>query len=277
MSPVGRRRDHRGIKERAAPPIEGPSGSDARSRGGVGGRAGGRAGVDTAAAGDERVLAPRAAVDRSRSPADRPRRAADFFGHLRLLAEQLLSSGVSQHLDYRAENLGLPTGRPDPQPGPRPGRPVKAHESWSGAGGHHEVDTDGNGVGGPPRRDDPARGDQFRTDGASRGSSPWRSSHPRSSPPLQGPPPWRDGQPWPGSGPWRGSPPWRDQRPWRGQPPWRGARGRGQFRRPVEGRLVGGVAEALSQRFGIDVVIVRVLFAVACLASGAGAIVYVLG
>ena len=57
---------------------------------------------------------------------------------------------------------------------------------------------------------------------------------------------------------------------------WRGPRQHGPFRRAREGRLLGGVAEGLSKKTGVDVTIVRVAFVLFGLASGTGVAAYVL-
>jgi len=56
---------------------------------------------------------------------------------------------------------------------------------------------------------------------------------------------------------------------------WRG-RYHGPFRRSRDARLLGGVAEGLSKRTGIDVTIIRVVFVLFGLASGTGVAAYVL-
>jgi phage shock protein C len=47
------------------------------------------------------------------------------------------------------------------------------------------------------------------------------------------------------------------------------------LRRPVDGRMIAGVAAGAAEYFGIDVVIVRILFAVLALAGGIGVPLYV--
>ena len=57
---------------------------------------------------------------------------------------------------------------------------------------------------------------------------------------------------------------------------WRVPRRGGRFRRSKDARLIGGVAEGLSKRIGIDVTIVRVGLVLFGLASGTGVAAYVL-
>ena len=49
------------------------------------------------------------------------------------------------------------------------------------------------------------------------------------------------------------------------------------LRRPVEGRMIAGVAAGVARSLGIDPVIVRVAFLVLALAGGAGVPLYVAG
>jgi signal transduction histidine kinase len=84
--------------------------------------------------------------------------------------------------------------------------------------------------------------------------------------------------------PWRPGPggPWADDdwgRRWpRRRPRWaRGPRDPGPIRRRATSRMLGGVAEGLSARTGIDLITMRVLIVLATLVSGgAGAAAYVL-
>ena len=57
---------------------------------------------------------------------------------------------------------------------------------------------------------------------------------------------------------------------------WRGPRHGGRLRRSNDGKLLGGVAEGLSKRVGIDVTIIRVGFVLFGLASGTGVAAYLL-
>lgn len=81
-------------------------------------------------------------------------------------------------------------------------------------------------------------------------------------------PPWRAGShAWASRGRWEtpapaGVPPGQP-----GHPFWRAPRRARSLRRATEGRIVGGVAEGISRRFGIEVTIVRIAFVLACLAS----------
>jgi phage shock protein PspC (stress-responsive transcriptional regulator) len=46
--------------------------------------------------------------------------------------------------------------------------------------------------------------------------------------------------------------------------------------RPKQGRILGGVALALANRFGWDVTITRVVTAITCLFAGAGIVAYII-
>jgi phage shock protein PspC (stress-responsive transcriptional regulator) len=60
-------------------------------------------------------------------------------------------------------------------------------------------------------------------------------------------------------------------------PPFRTEPQRTVLRRPVQGRVVAGVAAGLARYLGVDVMIVRVAFVVLTLFSGAGIPLYLAG
>jgi signal transduction histidine kinase len=76
---------------------------------------------------------------------------------------------------------------------------------------------------------------------------------------------------------WTGSEHWGEwHRGWARPGHRRGHRHHGPIRRSNDGKLLGGVAEGLSKRFGIDVTIVRVGLVLFGLASGTGVAAYLL-
>ena len=50
-----------------------------------------------------------------------------------------------------------------------------------------------------------------------------------------------------------------------------------QLNRPIEGRMLAGVAAGLARYLGVDVTIVRIVFAVLAVIGGAGVPIYIAG
>jgi phage shock protein PspC (stress-responsive transcriptional regulator) len=50
--------------------------------------------------------------------------------------------------------------------------------------------------------------------------------------------------------------------------------GTGPLRRPIDGRILGGVASGLARHFALDVACIRIAFVALCLLGGAGVPLY---